>query len=137
MIGRIKNFLSGCPLFSDVDININFLGEEVVSGSVDNMSGEPVIKTYTDGGTLRQFLFAVSLRQRLGQDAQINSGAAGRLEQIGDWIENQSNHGNLPMLDSGRSPVSLEIMKTGWLEDKNADSAKYQLQCRLVYYQER
>lgn len=136
MIDSVRDFMKSCPLLSEIDVNINYLNESAVSGAVENVSAQPVIKMYTDGGTMRQMLFTVSLRQAFGQEDAANGAAVSKLEQVSDWIETQSNAGILPSLEGKRSPVSLEIEKSGWLEDKTTDTAKYQLQCRLVYYQE-
>ena len=136
MLDNIKNFLAICPLLSEIDVNINYLGEDVDNAAVESVSAEPVVKTYTDGGTIRQYFFAVALRQSFGQDAAANNAAISLLEQIGNWIELQNKVGILPTLSSGQSPISLEIFKTGWLDDNITNTAKYQLQCRLVYYQD-
>ena len=136
MMDSIKNFMETCPLLSEIDININYLGESIVSCSVDNVSTEPVIQTYVDGGTLRQYLFAVTLRQNFGQAVSQNSNAIQMLEGIANWIEQQNSVGILPVLGGNCTPVSLEIYKTGWLDDKAENTARYQLQCRLVYYHE-
>ena len=136
MQDSIKNFMENCPLLSEIDININYLGENVGSAAVENTAIDPVVKTYTDGATMRQYLFTLALRQDLGQDVAINHAAISRLEQIGRWIEQQNTLGILPALPNGQQPISLEIVQTGWPEDKSVSNAKYQLQCRLVYYQE-
>lgn len=136
MINSIKAFIKTCPTLLDVDVNINYLGENGASGAIENLPAEPIIKNYTDGGALRQFLFAVALRQDYGQDVAANSAAIAKLEQISDWIEEQDRIGILPALDGNRNSVSLEVVKTGWVDEKMSDTAKYQLQCRLVYYQD-
>lgn len=136
MMNNIKAFIETCPLLSGIDININYLGENDTSGAIENVSSEPIIKNYTDGATLRQFLFAVTLRQNYGQDLAANSAATAKLEQISDWLYEQDRIGILPALGGNKSPVSLEVVKTGWIEEKESDTAKYQLTCRLVYYQD-
>lgn len=136
MIDNIKAFINTCPILSDIHVNINYLGENDASGTIENVSAEPIIKNYTDGATLRQFLFTVALRQKYGQDVAANSAAAVKLEQLSDWICEQDRIGILPVLDNNRNSVSLEVVKTGWVEEKESDTAKYQLQCRLVYYQD-
>lgn len=136
MIDSIKNYMENCPHLSGIEININYLGENAVSGCIGNVSSAPVIKTYTDGGSMRQYIFSVVLRQDYGDDVTENTASIKLLEQTGSWIEQQSNAGILPAIDDNRSSISLEIFKTGWLEDKTTSTASYQLQCRLVYYQE-
>ena len=136
MINTIKAFINTCPTLSEIDVNINYLGEQSASATVENVSTEPIIKNYIDGATLRQFLFTIAMRENYGQDAEANSAAATKLDQISDWICEQDKIGILPVLEGNKSSVSLEVVKTGWVEEKESDTAKYQLQCRLVYYQD-
>ena len=136
MISNIQEFMAGCPHFSGFDISVNHLGEDAGSRSVDGLDVQPVIKNYTDGSSLRQFLFAVTLRQHFEQDVDANEVAIGLLEQISDWIENHNNIGILPVLGGNQSPVNLEVINTRRLDSDTTDTVKYQLQCRLVYNQE-
>ena len=134
MINSIKAFINTCPLMTKIDVNINYLGENDSCAAIENVSTEPIVKNYTDGGTLRQFLFTIALREKYGQDAAKNTAATNKLEELSDWIYEQDRLGILPDLDGNRNSVSLEVIKTGWVDEKQSDTAKYQLQCRLVYY---
>jgi len=136
MINSIKAFINTCPLLADIDVNVNYLGENEKSGAIENVSCEPIIKNYTDGGVLRQFLFTVSLREKYGQNAAENVAATDKLEELSDWIYEQDRLGILPNLDGNKNSVSIEVIKTGWVDEKMSDTAKYQLKCRLVYYQD-
>lgn len=136
MISSIKAFIKTCPALSDIDVNINYLSENIADGAIENTSCEPIIKNYTDGGALRQFLFTVALREKYGQNVAENTAATTKLEQLSDWIYEQDRLGILPNLDGNKNSVSLEVVKTGWVDEKQNDTAKYQLQCRLVYYQD-
>lgn len=136
MINTIKAFINSCPLLADSDININYLSENEASHAIENVSAEPIIKNYTDGGALRQFLFTVALREKCGQDVAENTAAATKLDQLSDWIYEQDRLGILPDLDGSKKSISLEVVKTGWVDEKQSDTAKYQLTCRLVYYQD-
>ena len=136
MIDTIKAFISTCPVLADIDVNINYLSENEASAAIENVSANPVIKNYTDGGALMQFLFTVALREKCGQNAAENTAATVKLEQLSDWIYEQDRLGILPNLDGNKKSVSLEVIKTGWVDEKQSDTAKYQLQCRLVYYQD-
>ena len=136
MINSIKAFIKTCPTLADVDVNVNYLSENAGSSAIENVSSDPIIKNYTDGGALRQFLFTVALREKFGQDVAENTAATEKLEELSDWIFEQDRLGILPNLDGNKNSVSLEVIKTGWVEEKQSDTAKYQLQCRLVYYQD-
>lgn len=136
MIDAMKAFMNTCPMLADIDVNINYLGENEKSGAMENVSCEPIIKNYTDGGALRQFLFTVALREKYGQNVAENTAAIVKLEQLSDWIYEQDRLGILPSFSGNKNAVSLEVIKTGWVDEKQSDTAKYQLQCRLVYYQD-
>lgn len=136
MIETIKAFMNTCPALAEIDVNINYLGENEKNAAIENTSCEPIIKNYTDGATLRQFLFTISLREKYGQNVAENTAATKKLEQLSDWIYEQDRLGILPNLDGNKKSVSLEVVKTGWVDEKMSDTAKYQLQCRLVYYQD-
>ena len=136
MIYSIKAFIKTCPILADVDVNVNYLGENEKNGAIENVSSDPIIKNYTDGGALRQFLFTVALRERYGQDTAANTAATEKLEALSDWIYEQDRLGILPAFSGNKNSVSLEVVKTGWVNEKQSDTAKYQLQCRLVYYQD-
>lgn len=136
MINSIKAFIKTCPTLADIDVNVNYLDENAGSSAIENVSSDPIIKNYTDGGALRQFLFTVALREKYGQDTAANTAATVKLEQLSDWIYEQDRLGILPTFSGNKKPVSLEVVKTGWVDEKMSDTAKYQLQCRLVYYQD-
>lgn len=136
MIDAMKAFMNTCPMLADIDVNINYLGENEKSGAIENVPTEPIIKTYTDGGALRQCLFMVALREKYGQNVAENTAAIVKLEQLSDWIYEQDRLGILPSFSGNKNAVSLEVIQTGWVDEKQSDTAKYQLQCRLVYYQD-
>ena len=136
MIETIKAFIKTCPALIDNDVNINYLDENESSGAIENVSAEPIIKNYTDGGALKQFLFTVALREKYGQNVADNAAATEKLEQLSDWIYEQDRLGILPSFSGNKNSVSLEVIKTSWVDEKQSDTAKYQLQCRLVYYQD-
>lgn len=118
------------------DLNVNYLGEELGNAMVEGLPAEPVLKRYTDGGQLRQYVFGVSLRRACGEDILQNLAAAEAIEQMGSWIEQQSAAGHLPVLDNGAEPIELEVLEAGSAEEQTNMAAKYLLRCRLIYRQE-
>ena len=61
----------------------------------------------------------------------------GFYEVFADWIENQSNSGNLPILDKYRIPQYIEVQSGGYVFDTDDSTARYQIQLNFVYYQDR
>ena len=52
------------------------------------------------------------------------------------WLEIQTRTGNFPSLPEGKIPQKIEAQSTGYLFTTGPDTGKYQIQCRLQYFQE-
>ena len=66
-------------------------------------------------------------------EARENLNIARFYEEFSSWIEEQNKNKNLPLLD-GATPLRLEVLTSGYLFRANTDTARYQIQCRLIYY---
>lgn len=136
IINAIRDYLRTCPLLDNNRINVDFLGKEAVEYSIEPTPTDPVIRTYADGGTLRQYLFVFASREWYGPDVRMMLDNSGFFEAFADWIEEQSMRGNLPVLSGRRKSRSLEVLSSGYLFENTTNDAKYQIQLRLVYYQD-
>lgn len=134
IIESIRNYILTCPFLGDGRVNIDWLGVEPTEYSIDGTPVEPVVKKYIDGGSLRQFNFVFSSIEYYGQDVINNINNSGFYEDFAAWIEVQNKAGILPKLDNGRKAVRIETLNTGYLFGNSPDRARYQIQCRLVYY---
>ena len=54
-------------------------------------------------------------------------------EDFESWIWDNNQTGNLPDMGDGRSPVSIEVLTRGYSFSEDANSARYQIQLRLLY----
>ena len=61
---------------------------------------------------------------------------SGFYENLAAWLEQQTRTGNLPVLPDGKEAQKIEAQSTGYLFTTGPDVGKYQIQCRLQYYQE-
>lgn len=120
--------------------NAGFLVEQL-SGeptqyALVSLSGNPILETYIDGKTLRQFPFAVQSLESTADDlARI--AASGFYESLSEWLEEQNANGNLPTLDTGKAAESIEPVGLPLLlEFGESGTGAYQLQCRLTYEQD-
>jgi hypothetical protein len=125
--------------YSELDVNAGFLVEQL-SGQPTQyalvpLSGNPIVETYVNGATLRQFPFAVQSLESTADDlARI--AASGFYEGLSEWIETQNAAGTLPTLDDGKTPESVEPLGLPILiEFGESGVGIYQLQCRLTYEQ--
>ena len=137
IIDSIRTYFLGCPLLENfAKLNVDFLGIDPTEYTIDSQPTSPVIKRYADGGTLKQYIFVFGSREYYGPDTLQNLENSGFYEQFSDWVEQQSNMGNLPILSENRRPLFMEVLTTGYLFDASEDNARYQIQCRLVYYED-
>ena len=110
LIDSIRTFISSCPFMQDWRVNVDYLGD-AMEYSIDPLPCDPIIQRYTDGGAKKQYQFA-------------------------EWLESRSFAGELPDLETGKSPVRIETMNSGYLYDVDGENARYRIECRLIYTQE-
>lgn len=135
MIDNIREYLKTCPYLKNGKINVDYLGEAPVRYTIDAVPSPAVLKHYAGGDTLRQFVFVFASREYYGQEVLQNMQNNSFYESFAAWLEEQSEAGELPSLESGKTAQSMEALTSGYLYDGDTDNARYQIQCRLVYYQ--
>ena len=135
MMEQIKQYLASCPLLADGRINIDYLGIEVGEYSINSEPADPIIKEYVDGGSLRQVVFVLASRQTYGNDIRMQIENSGFFEQFQEWLDEQNRMDKLPELKDA-TPHAIEALTSGYLFDNDSDQARYQIQCRLVYYKD-
>ena len=136
LIDAVYRFLSDCPVLTEGRLNVDFLPEEAVSYSVDVTPATPVLRRYIDGGSLRQFLFTFATRSYYGEVIRQQLDNLGLFERFADWLEAKSRAGELPALGEGRRARRLEVTTSGYVFAPETDTARYQIQCRLLYEQD-
>ncbi len=138
IIDKIRDFMLTCPLLENGSININCLGSKPVCYSIEQVAKEPVVKRYCDGGALKQCCFIFAVRDSYDEVPEFNIEAAELMEQIEGWVEQQNMVGNLPQLENSHLfPESIEVTSSGSMFDSTIDSARLQIEFRLLYRQER
>ena len=135
LIDSIRNFILTCPFLQDGRVNVDYIGEEM-GYSIDPLPCDPVVQRYTDGGAKKQFQFAFTSQEEYDQDARINIDNSGFSQYFEEWLEEQNFSDNFPELGTGKIPISLETLNSGYLYDVNGINAKYGIECRLIYTQE-
>ncbi|MBE6877512.1 MAG: hypothetical protein E7496_12540 [Ruminococcus sp.] len=137
LIQAVRNYLMACPLLKDgVILSVDQLGAEI-SYTIDTVPCNPIIKKYTDGGSRRQFQFVFASREKYGGQVLENIENSGFYEQFSDWLEQQSWNRIFPDLGNYRTPYGIEILSRGYINDAEDDTARYQIQLNLIYYQDR
>nr|DAE44011.1 MAG TPA: Minor capsid protein from bacteriophage [Caudoviricetes sp.]DAE51014.1 MAG TPA: Minor capsid protein from bacteriophage [Caudoviricetes sp.] len=104
--------------------------------SINALPCNPLIKKYADGGSVKQFQFALTSKDCYDGDARTAIENSGFYERFEDWIEQQDIKGILPELSGDKAPVSITVMQKGYLYDLDTDLGQYEIQCKLEYEQE-
>lgn len=119
-------------------LGVDFLGEDADTYSVDTIPCEEVLKRYKDGGTMKQFQFAVSSRRFYEQNIKQNLSNLQFFEDLTAWVEKKARTRELPTMDNGRQPLKIVVTSTAYPFVVSEDGkARYQIQVRLEYYQKR
>ncbi|MBO5369894.1 MAG: hypothetical protein J6B23_04360 [Clostridia bacterium] len=133
----VKKYIETCPLITKSKINVNYLGEKPVKYSIDNVPVKPIVKQYTDGGTLRQYLFVFASREAYDENALENMNTAQFFEEFEAWIEAQNASKNFPVINNPKVKVTkIETLTSGYLFDSDSKTARFQIQCKITYKKE-
>lgn len=119
-------------------LDVDFLDENADTYSVDTIPCEEIIKRYMDGGTVKQFQFAVSSRRFYEQNIKQNLSNLQFFEDLTAWVESKARSRQLPTMDKGRTAQKIVVTSTAYPFIISEDGkARYQIQMRLEYYQKR
>ena len=135
LIAGVRDFLCSCPLLSDGKLNVDFLGPEPTEYAIERVAGDEVLKRYSDGGRLKQFVFLFSSREWIGRRVEQHLKLAEFYERFSEWLEEMSRKGTLPQIGESRVAQSIGAVSGGILYDQTGECAKYQIRCRLVYFE--
>ena len=132
LIDYIRSLLRTCPLLENERINVDFLDAQNGSYSVNTSPAAPIVKRFIDGSSIRQYVFTFSSAELYGEEIRQNLENAGFWEDFMEWIESAT----LPQsLETGQEPQKIEVLSSGYAFMTDADSARYQIECRLLYKQ--
>lgn len=135
VIECLREYILQFPLLKDGALNVDHLGDQAIEYTVDAVPCSPVYRQYTDGSCMKQFLFLFASREYYSADVNQCIENLAFYEEFSKWIEKQNKDGSLPDLD-GREAISVEVLTAGYAFDCDAETARYQIQMRLLYEEE-
>lgn len=137
IIEALRDYIRNCPnleTFNNaIKVNVNYLGADTDTYSIEEVPVEPIVKKYVNGDSVRQYAFIFTSRQPYGVDVLTNIDNSGFYEKFADWIENQNDNEIFPLLDNGLEPLKIEVTSTGYAFAVTEDTAQFQIQLRLKY----
>lgn len=134
MINKLRNYFFELGIIDEnSNINVDFLSNEPIQYVIEPIPVEPIIKTYKDGGSLRQFVFQFGSREYFGADVIQNMKNTEFYEDFSALIEDNNKKGVLPKI---KGIQSIECLNNGTINEDNTDNAKYVIQMRITYYKD-
>ena len=132
----IRDFMCSCPLLLEGRINVDYLGAEPREYAIIRTRGEELVHQYADGGKLMRFDFLFASREWIAKSVDEQLAIAEFYEKLALWLEKKTAQGELPKLEAGLSPQSIRAVSAGGKKDHAGDTAKYQMECSLIYLKE-
>lgn len=137
IIEAVRAFVGAYPALAGNKLNVDFLPPDAATYSVDVVPIKSVVKEYMDGSSLRQFAFVLASRAYWGADLRQQIDNLCFFEGFEEWLDRQNRARNFPNLGEGRTVKKLEVTTSGYAFAPNTDLARYQIQCRITYFQKR
>lgn len=139
IIESVRNFVQECPYLDEFAkaINVNYMDEQAVNYMIESVPVNPIKKRYIDGSSERCFAFVFASREYYGPDTIENIANCGFYERFADWLEESTAQGQLPVMEDGKMPKKIFAETTGYVYNADETLAQYQIQCKLIYFQER
>lgn len=135
IIEAVRKYVETYPALSGSKLNVDFLPPDAATYSVDVVPAKSVVRSYLDGSTVRQFLFVLASRSYWGADIRQQVDNLHFFEDFEDWIGAQNRARRFPDLGEGRTAQKLEVVTSGYAFAQDTGLARYQIQCKLTYYQ--
>lgn len=133
MIKELYEYFAACPLLSGGEMNVDYLGSEGGSYTIETLPCEPVLQRYHTGGERRQYCFQIALRQNYRGSPAENMQNEQLCEQLAEWVEECVQNNVLPELSDGKTAQDLAVTTGGYMFDESSGHARYQIGFRLIY----
>lgn len=134
ILESIRNYFYTCPFLKDGTLNVDYLDSEF-NYNIDSVPTNPILKKYVDGGAQKQFTFVFCSREAWGNDTIANIENNGFYESLCEWINDNNRKKVFPILGEGKGPIRVECLTYGYLMSNTQDSAIYNVQLRLIYFE--
>lgn len=129
----IKEWIEKCPLLNNGKINVDYLKDDINNYSIDKTPVNPILKTYSDGGTLRQITLDFSVQAPLSSQSIVNLANSKFCEDFMDWIEEQNKINKLPKIPG---ITQIRCTSPGYVLHKTKTTAIYVIQLNCQYYKD-
>lgn len=136
IIEGLTDYFLKCPFLKDGVFRVDALGSEPVEYALESAITSPILRTYVDGSSIRQYQFNFNSRDAYSMDRVMAIQNESFYEDLCNWVEEQSRLGNLPEMPKGCEAQALTVLAPGFMLDATMENAFYQVQLQLQYFKE-
>lgn len=136
IIEGLDQYFRKCPLLKDGVFRVDTMGPEPIEYELETGITTPVIKTYLDGSSVRQYMFNFNSKDYYSMDRVQMIQNSTFYEHFCNWVEEQSFLENLPEMPEGCEAQALTVLTPGFMLDATTENAFYQVQLQLQYFKE-
>ena len=137
IIEAVRAYVLEFPgLHENAPVQVDYLGSEGNAYTIEPMPGDPVYRRYTDGGCLKQLNFLFASREYYSPDVEQCAAHQAFYEDFERWVTKRDAAGDFPELGDDRHALRMEVLTGGYAFSEEADTARYQIQLRLIYEEE-
>lgn len=137
IIDGLRTYIRKCPALRKynkaVKVNVDYLEDKPTTYSIEEVPSDVVIQKYVDGSSKRQYVFVFASRESYSEDVIDNINNSGFYEDFAEWLEEQTNNDNLPFIGDDKEVLKIEAVTNGYAFKTDVDTARYQIQCRMIY----
>lgn len=137
IIQGVTDFFMACPLLKDGEFHTDALGDAPGEYVVETGIFTPVLRTYVDGTADCQYQFSFGSREVYSMDRAQNIANSSFYEDLCTWVGKKNRRMEFPELPEGCYPYAMECMTGGYIMDGALRNARYQVQLRILYRDER
>ena len=130
-IKAVQDFLlSYQQLEENRPVWVEMLGEDPLSYTVFLVPGKQVTEDIIGNKTV-SYPFGFGAVEVIADNSALL--AAEFYEEFADWLDEQTESGILPTLDTGKSAISIEALDTATIIERAEKTGVFQILCKLVY----
>lgn len=112
---------------------VQYLGNKPTEYSLLPLAGFRVLSEDIIGNRTMEYPFAFQSTESTADDIE-RLESAGFYEAFAQWLDDQTEIGNLPSMPNGMKAEEIEVLGWGILfQQGESETSIYQIQCRLIY----
>lgn len=132
----LLDYFEQFPLLKGGCLNLDFLPPDAKSYAVEINPSESVVEAYIDGSAVRQLEFVFCSTEYYGEFTRQHIDNSGFYERLAEWVKENNKSGVLPVISNGKEAEQLLVLTPGYLFQNDLQTARYQIQFKLQYYEE-